>query len=112
KLPPRHAGSMSGGGAEAVIGSFPHRGRMNVHLLLTDRPFVEFASRKLDIEGLYPHPTPCVLGHESAGFVEAVGDGVTCAKPAEQASQLFVSFTMAEDARADYFLTNRSVPTG
>ena len=21
------------------------------------------------IEGLYPHPTPCVLGHESAGVV-------------------------------------------
>src|SRR5439155_10429098 len=32
------------------------------------------------IEGLYPHPTPCVLGHESAGVVEAVGDGVTYVK--------------------------------
>src|SRR6266513_2684798 len=35
------------------------------------------------IEGLYPHPTPCVLGHESAGVVEAVGDGVTYVKPGE-----------------------------
>ena len=35
------------------------------------------------IEGLYPHPTPCVLGHESAGVVEAVGDGVTYVKPGD-----------------------------
>jgi S-(hydroxymethyl)glutathione dehydrogenase / alcohol dehydrogenase len=35
------------------------------------------------IEGLYPHPTPCVLGHESAGIVEAVGDGVTYVKPGD-----------------------------
>src|SRR5262249_19556505 len=32
------------------------------------------------IEGLYPHPTPCVLGHESAAVVEAVGDDVTYVK--------------------------------
>jgi S-(hydroxymethyl)glutathione dehydrogenase / alcohol dehydrogenase len=35
------------------------------------------------IEGLYPHPTPCVLGHESAGIVEAVGDSVTYVKPGD-----------------------------
>src|SRR5271167_4874747 len=35
------------------------------------------------IEGLYPHPTPCVLGHESAGVVEAVGEGVTYVKPGD-----------------------------
>src|SRR5436305_4256558 len=35
------------------------------------------------IEGLYPHPSPCVLGHESAGVVEAVGDGVTYVKPGD-----------------------------
>ena len=28
------------------------------------------------IEGLYPHPLPVVLGHESAGIVEAVGSEV------------------------------------
>src|SRR5215467_12391858 len=32
------------------------------------------------IEGLYPHPTPCVLGHESAGTVAAVGYCVTYVK--------------------------------
>ena len=35
------------------------------------------------IDGLYPHPTPCVLGHESAGIVEAVGDDVTYVKPGD-----------------------------
>ncbi len=32
------------------------------------------------MEGLYPTPTPCVLGHESAAVVEAVGEGVTYVK--------------------------------
>lgn len=32
------------------------------------------------MEGLFPHPLPAVLGHESAGIVEAVGDDVTYVK--------------------------------
>jgi S-(hydroxymethyl)glutathione dehydrogenase/alcohol dehydrogenase len=32
------------------------------------------------IEGLYPHPLPAVLGHESAGIVEEVGSDVTYVK--------------------------------
>jgi S-(hydroxymethyl)glutathione dehydrogenase/alcohol dehydrogenase len=32
------------------------------------------------IEGLYPHPLPVVLGHESAGIVEQVGSEVTHVK--------------------------------
>jgi S-(hydroxymethyl)glutathione dehydrogenase / alcohol dehydrogenase len=35
------------------------------------------------IEGLYPIPTPAVLGHESSAVVEAVGDGVTYVKPGD-----------------------------
>ena len=35
------------------------------------------------IEGLYPHPTPVVLGHESSAIVEAVGDGVSYVKPGD-----------------------------
>src|SRR5438876_12218286 len=35
------------------------------------------------IAGLYPHPTPCVLGHESAGIVEAVGEVVTYVTPGD-----------------------------
>jgi S-(hydroxymethyl)glutathione dehydrogenase / alcohol dehydrogenase len=34
-------------------------------------------------DGLYPHPMPCVLGHESAGIVEAVGEDVTYVKPGD-----------------------------
>jgi S-(hydroxymethyl)glutathione dehydrogenase / alcohol dehydrogenase len=32
------------------------------------------------MEGLYPHPLPAVLGHESAGVVEEVGSDVTYVK--------------------------------
>ena len=32
------------------------------------------------IEGSYPHPLPAVLGHESAGVVEAVGSEVRTVK--------------------------------
>jgi S-(hydroxymethyl)glutathione dehydrogenase/alcohol dehydrogenase len=32
------------------------------------------------IEGLYPHPLPVILGHESAGVVEEVGSEVTYVK--------------------------------
>ncbi|MFT4099920.1 MAG: Zn-dependent alcohol dehydrogenase [Burkholderiaceae bacterium] len=35
------------------------------------------------IEGKYPWPTPAVLGHESAGVVEAVGEDVTYVKPGD-----------------------------
>ncbi len=32
------------------------------------------------VEGSYPHPLPCVLGHESAGIVEQVGSEVRTVK--------------------------------
>ncbi len=35
------------------------------------------------VDGAYPHPMPCVLGHESAGVVEAVGEDVTYVKPGD-----------------------------
>ncbi len=34
-------------------------------------------------DGLYPHPMPCVLGHESAGIVEAVGSEVRYVVPGD-----------------------------
>jgi S-(hydroxymethyl)glutathione dehydrogenase/alcohol dehydrogenase len=33
--------------------------------------------------GSYPYPTPCVLGHESAGVVEKVGSSVTYVQPGD-----------------------------
>jgi S-(hydroxymethyl)glutathione dehydrogenase/alcohol dehydrogenase len=35
------------------------------------------------IEGLWPFPPPAVLGHEAAGVVEDVGEGVTYLKPGD-----------------------------
>ncbi len=35
------------------------------------------------MEGLYPHPLPAVLGHESAGVVEKVGEQVTYVEPGD-----------------------------
>ena len=35
------------------------------------------------MEGKYPAPTPTVLGHESAGIVEAVGSQVTYLQPGD-----------------------------
>lgn len=35
------------------------------------------------MEGKYPYMTPAVLGHESAGIVEAVGDQVTYVQPGD-----------------------------
>ncbi len=35
------------------------------------------------MEGLYPHPCPVVLGHESAGIVEEVGSSVHYVKPGD-----------------------------
>ncbi|MFJ7420973.1 zinc-binding dehydrogenase [Streptomyces uncialis] len=36
------------------------------------------------MNGLLPHPTPCVLGHEGAGEVVEVGEGVTHVKPGDR----------------------------
>lgn len=35
------------------------------------------------LEGAYPHPLPTILGHESAGIVEAVGKDVTYVRPGD-----------------------------
>jgi S-(hydroxymethyl)glutathione dehydrogenase / alcohol dehydrogenase len=35
------------------------------------------------VDGLYPYPTPAVLGHEAAGIVEEVGKAVTYIKPGD-----------------------------
>ena len=34
------------------------------------------------VEGTLPMPPPCILGHEPAGVVEAVGEGVAGSRPA------------------------------
>ncbi|KAJ7327108.1 hypothetical protein JRQ81_016867 [Phrynocephalus forsythii] len=42
------------------------------------------------ISGAFEMPLPMVLGHEAAGVVESVGEGVTCVKPGDKVIPLFV----------------------
>jgi S-(hydroxymethyl)glutathione dehydrogenase/alcohol dehydrogenase len=44
------------------------------------------------IEGLWPMPLPAVLGHEAAGVVEKIGEGVTYVQPGDHVILLFVPF--------------------
>jgi S-(hydroxymethyl)glutathione dehydrogenase / alcohol dehydrogenase len=55
------------------------------------------------MENLYPHPVPAVLGHESAGVVEAVGDGVTYVSPGDHV----ITCLSAYCGTCDYCLTGR-----
>jgi S-(hydroxymethyl)glutathione dehydrogenase / alcohol dehydrogenase len=57
------------------------------------------------IEGLYPHPVPTVLGHESAGIVEAVGSDVTYVKPGDHVVTCLSVFC----GTCDYCTTGRTV---
>lgn len=42
------------------------------------------------VNGTIPHPLPIVLGHEGAGVIEAVGEGVTHTKPGDHVVMSFV----------------------
>ena len=39
------------------------------------------------VDGKFPVPTPVILGHEAAGVVDAVGDGVTQLAPGDPVVQ-------------------------
>ena len=55
------------------------------------------------MDALYPHPLPAVLGHESAGVVEAVGEGVTYVQPGDHV----ITCLFAYCGGCDYCLTGR-----
>src|SRR4051812_46678247 len=55
------------------------------------------------MEGLYPCPVPTVLGHESAGVVEAVGREVTYVAPGDHVITCISGFCGA----CDYCLEGR-----
>ena len=57
------------------------------------------------MEGLYPHPLPAVLGHESAGVVEQVGSDVTYVKPGDHVVTCLSVFC----GTCDYCSTGRPV---
>ncbi len=55
------------------------------------------------IEGKYPYMLPTVLGHESAGIVEAVGDQVTYVRPGDHV----ITFLSVFCGECDYCLGGR-----
>ncbi|MFM8939959.1 MAG: Zn-dependent alcohol dehydrogenase [Phenylobacterium sp.] len=55
------------------------------------------------MEGSYPHPLPAVLGHESAGIVEAVGSEVRTVKPGDH----FITCLSAYCGHCESCLTGR-----
>jgi S-(hydroxymethyl)glutathione dehydrogenase/alcohol dehydrogenase len=55
------------------------------------------------MEGKYPAPTPTVMGHESAGVVEAVGAQVSYLKPGDHVISCISGFC----GSCDYCLTGR-----
>ena len=55
------------------------------------------------IEGKYPYMLPTVLGHESAGVVEAVGDQVTYVQPGDHV----ITFLSVFCGECDYCLGGR-----
>src|SRR5437660_11775462 len=57
------------------------------------------------MEGLYPHPLPAVLGHESAGIVEKVGSAVTYVMTGDHVATCLSGFF----GSCDNFSTGRPV---
>jgi len=55
------------------------------------------------MEGKYPYPTPAVMGHESAGIVEAVGSDVTYVKPGDHVITCLSVFC----GQCDYCISGR-----
>ena len=44
------------------------------------------------IDGAFPHPVPTIPGHEAAGVVEAVGEGMLSVKPGDHVITFFTVF--------------------
>ncbi len=70
----------------------PQRGEVLVRIVATGLCHTDLSAR----EGLIPFPLPGVLGHEGAGVVEEVGDGVTDLEPGDH---VVMSFTFCGTCR-------------
>lgn len=64
--------------------SAPAAGEVQLRQTAIGLNFIDIYQRK----GIYPLPLPTGLGHEAAGTVEAVGDGVTQFKPGDRVAYM------------------------
>ena len=71
----------------------PQRGEVLVRVVATGLCHTDLSAQ----EGLIPFPLPGVLGHEGAGVVEQIGDGVTDLEPGDH---VVMSFTFCGGCRS------------
>jgi len=70
-------------GEDLVIGEVEYA-EPHAHEVLIDTKACGLCHSDLHfIDGAYPHPLPCIPGHEAAGVVRAVGSEVTMVKPGD-----------------------------
>ena len=69
--------------------SAPAAGEVQLKQTAIGLNFIDIYQRK----GVYPLQLPTGLGHEAAGVIEAVGDGVTSFKPGDRVACTGPSFT-------------------
>ena len=62
----------------------PAAGEVQLRQTAIGLNFIDIYQRK----GVYPLPLPTGLGHEAAGVIEAVGDGVTNFKPGDRVAYM------------------------
>jgi NADPH2:quinone reductase len=81
----------------------PGPGQLRVRVVAAGVNFIDTYHRR----GLYPRPMPIRFGVEGAGVVEAVGEGVTSAKPGDR-----VAWALGEGAYATHAIVDaaRAVP--
>jgi aryl-alcohol dehydrogenase len=77
---------------EQVEVDHPQRGEVLVRIVATGLCHTDLSAR----EGLIPFPPPGVLGHEGAGVIEQVGDGVS---DLEEGDHVVLSFAFCGGCR-------------
>ncbi len=82
-------------GIETLELAAPGAGEVQIRQTAIGFNFIDVYQRR----GIYPLPTPTGLGHEAAGVVEAVGDGVTTLKPGDRVAYINAGIGAYADRR-------------
>lgn len=84
---------------EEVIVDPPKAGEVRVKITHTALCHTDaFTLSGDDAEGKFP----CILGHEAAGIVESVGEGVTCVQPGDHCIPCYQAECFPEDQKVDH----------